>query len=117
MKQPSKVCAVLMTASLLGCSSRIDPAHHDRAFDAGGILIDQTTQIRHTFKVENDSDSPLNIKEISKSCTCASATISKRRLAPGETADLEMVVNVRPIFNRWNVACRVLTDHPTEPVM
>lgn len=118
MSRIMAVSALLFTTSMIqGCSSALDPSRADRGFDAGGLVTyrNQVNQIKHRFSLENDTSSDLIVNEIVKSCTCASATISKQRLAPGETADLEMVINARPIFNSWNVSCRVLTNHPTEP--
>jgi hypothetical protein len=93
----------------------LDSSVSSRRYDAGPVFVDQTPRVSHTFQVKNESNSPLTIKEVRRSCVCTSATISKQVLAPGEAATLTMDVDVKPIFHEWTVSCNLVTDQGDRP--
>jgi hypothetical protein len=109
----SIVASVCATIAIAGCSG--NSGLEDKTFDVGAVFPDITPQLRHSFAVKNDANQPIKIREIFKSCTCTSAGTGKTTLAPGESTDLNLVVDTRPIFNNWALSCRVVTDHPAEP--
>lgn len=106
---------VALLVATAGCSAGSDSSVSSRRFDAGPVFVDQTPRISHTFPVKNESNSPLTIKEVRRSCVCTSASISTQVLAPGESATLTMDVDVKPIFHEWTVSCNLVTDQGDRP--
>ncbi|MCI0350305.1 MAG: DUF1573 domain-containing protein [Acidobacteriales bacterium] len=47
----------------------------------------------HVFRVTNVTDEPVTVEEVRTSCGCTAATISKRLLNPGESADLPVTLS------------------------
>ncbi len=50
-------------------------------------------QLHHSFKLVNIWKAPLDITEVRVSCGCVTATVTKNRLLPGESAELKILMN------------------------
>lgn len=49
--------------------------------------------VKQVITFKNVGNAPLLISDIGKSCTCTSASVSKKELQPGETADITVEVD------------------------
>lgn len=106
--------APLLCVVLTGCNVDSVRVLMGEEFDFGPIFPEETSKLTHTFKVKNTSTKSLSITGIEKSCTCTKAEIDKRKLIPGETADLILEVDTRKVANQWRVSCTLTTDHPVQ---
>jgi len=74
-----------------GC--RPDAKPPGSVHDVGAVFIDETPTVRHTFRVVNTTDRPVEIRGEDHTCTCTTVTLRPGRLQPGETTTLEMVID------------------------
>lgn len=63
----------------------------------------------------NPSAKALRVVDIRRTCTCTEASISKRLLQPGATADLTLKLSVRPVLRDWSIHCTLFMDSTEEP--
>jgi hypothetical protein len=77
---------------------------------AAPVICRGPTPVVERFEVVNDTREPVVVKDIQRSCGCLDAKLSKQRLEPGETAELEMRVEMSPRGERRTVAANVVTD-------
>lgn len=104
----------LLAAALLvttGCHREGGPP--GGRYDAGPILAETTTEVRHAFKVANTTDRPVKIVDVRASCSCTTSRLGKRDLRPGEVTELELAASVPKAYSKANLVCTLLTDHPT----
>jgi mono/diheme cytochrome c family protein len=82
--------------------------------------LEEGIETRHTFKITNKGKKPLKIFETKATCGCTVPKVKKDLIAPGETVDLEVVMDTsmkqgnvsKPITIRSNDPMkRVLTIH------
>ena len=67
-------------------------------------FIDQHSKTHHTFKVKNDGDQPLTLRQQGTSCKCTTVGTVKDRLQPGETAEITLeweAKNADDIFEQY----------------
>jgi hypothetical protein len=74
-----------------------------------GYLPDDV-EVSHLFLIKNVGDDSLFITNVRASCGCTYAPISKSRLGPGETTDLEVVFNSRKFRGETQKAIYVSTN-------
>jgi hypothetical protein len=80
---------LLLLALAAGCAQQPGQVELSATeYDFGTIPNDKP--VSQTFEVRNRGRGQLEILGVSTSCGCTSAEVSKRRLARGETAQLEV---------------------------
>src|SRR5262245_5261150 len=60
-----------------------------RRFDAGEV--DYGREYRHTFRLANTGDQPLQLTVVHLSCSCGEIQVSAEPIAPGASADVVFV--------------------------
>src|SRR5262249_24126999 len=78
--------------------------------DFGYVRFSQVNYLEHIFQVKNYSSAIMTVTDLSKSCTCTSASLSHRSIAPGDSADLTMGVRVPPTSQSQQVFCTLETN-------
>lgn len=82
---------------LLLCSCREsaqDPIPATR-FDFGRVSLDAGPQaLSHIFTLTNTTSTVLEVLDIKKSCGCVNAKLAKTKLEPGESASLELTLDI-----------------------
>ena len=64
-----------------------------RAYDFGEVK--HGTSLKHTFRIVNTSDDPLNLISVRVSAGCMTGTVSKRVIQPKEEGKVEITVDSR----------------------
>jgi len=77
-------------------------------FDAG--VVTEGTELAVKFRMRNDSPRTVTITRVSPSCTCSSAAVDRASLAPGEEAQLEVVVDTTGRPGRLGANVAVVSD-------
>lgn len=62
------------------------------------------------FPIQNDSGSLVKLLNVVQSCSCAGAKLSDHSIGPGETATLEMSVDLRRRYGPQRITCTVIPD-------
>lgn len=60
-------------------------------FDAG--TINQGVKVHHTFLLENKGKTDLILESVTASCGCTIAKWNKKPIAPGKSAEIEVIFN------------------------
>ncbi len=72
--------------------------------------------VSHTFKVKNIGEDTLTIVRVRPGCGCTMAPLSKDRLAPDETADLEVIFDPEKIRKgKTSKSIQIISNDPTKP--
>lgn len=106
---------VLVTALLPGCSSRVSSGIVPRPvtfFDAGGVVVDQSSTFTHVFTLKNNLNRDLKILGFEKSSGCLTASIDRDLVAPGREASLTLTARLEPNYSARMLSCAVKTDDP-----
>lgn len=91
-------CTAFVGARALRAASR--PAAPLRITSDGGSVADlgvveEPARIEHAFRIENTGSTTLPLDRIERSCTCSQVVLEREELAPGETATVRVVADVR----------------------
>jgi hypothetical protein len=72
--------------------------------------------VSHTFQVKNIGEDTLIIVRVRPGCACTIVPLSKDRLAPNETADLEVIFDSKKIRKgKTSKSIQIISDDPTKP--
>lgn len=63
----------------------------EKEFNFGSI--NEGIEVRHVFKVRNLGEKTLSIRDIRSTCGCTVAQMKHKKIAPGATADLEVIMD------------------------
>lgn len=109
-------CVVIAVMTLSsGCSQRQSanrPSIGPTSYDAGGIVVDKTSRISHTFGLKNTSNRQLNILDVQNMCGCLESTVAPRSLAPYQEATVQLSAHITPSYSSRTAACTIKTDDP-----
>lgn len=95
-----KYCVVFLIFTIIACTNHANIKHkgayidiEDKEIEVGALKKDAT---KHIYKVPilNSGDTPLEITEVLSSCYCASADMPKEPIQPGDTYQMEIVLDV-----------------------
>jgi hypothetical protein len=81
-------------------------------FDLGTLL--QHTQTPASFTLTNNTNRPIHIARIAKSCACSEPTLSTHDLPPGGTATLTVLFKSQMRVGTFNVPLQVLHVDPVD---
>ncbi len=99
-------CTSVASVSTPARSARFEPIEHTLP----PLLSDQATSITHDFEVKNDTPQRIVIQGLSKSCSCTTAKLSAKELAPGQVAKLTLTVDLRGRTGEFVTQCVVAHD-------
>ncbi|MFV0267690.1 MAG: DUF1573 domain-containing protein [Draconibacterium sp.] len=88
-------------------------AFEPTSFDFGDMK--QGDKKSHTFQLTNNGKSELLIRRVRSSCGCTAVAPSKKIIAPGETAPIEVTFDSRGKRGRQSKSITVITNDPKNP--
>ena len=71
--------------------------------------------VTHAFVISNTGDEPLVISDVWASCGCTTTALAKKTLAPGETIELEAILNTAGIQGPTGKSVYVESNDPAQP--
>jgi uncharacterized cupredoxin-like copper-binding protein len=77
--------------------------------------IAQGKKVPHNFVIRNSGDAPLQIKEVTVSCGCTAAKPSASLIAPGKTAEIQVVFDSSSFTGKVQKSISVLTNAGKAP--
>ena len=77
--------------------------------------VNRTTSVQHTFAIHNDGNAPLVIKQVKPSCGCTTASFDRDTILAGETARLDIAVDLRNRFGPQNQMVLIRSNDPARP--
>lgn len=81
-----------------------------KEYDFGTMLVGQRDS--HVFTIRNDGDADLELLEGQATCKCTKFRLSKRTLAPGESADLTIEWHAKVMDQTFSHGGPVYTNDP-----
>ncbi len=75
------------------------------------------TVLEHIFILRNETQKPLNIKDVNTSCGCAVSKVIKRALLPGEETSIEVKFNTKGYFGPTQQYVYIHTDNLNNPIL
>jgi hypothetical protein len=86
----------------------------DTRWDFG--CVPEAGAVFHTFQVKNIGEDTLIIVRVRPGCACTMVPLTKDRLAPGETADLEVIFDSEKIRKgKTTKNVQITSNDPTKP--
>jgi len=82
----------------------------DPIFDFGEVL--EGIAVSHTFVLTNSGDEPLMIEKVLAACGCTTTALPKDTLEPGETVELEALVDTAGFGGNISKSISVHTNDP-----
>ena len=77
--------------------------------------IPQGKKVPHNFVIRNSGDAPLQIKEVSVSCGCTAAKPSSSLIAPGKSAEIQVVFDSSNFTGRVQKSVSLVTNAGKTP--
>ncbi len=77
--------------------------------------VEESTQLKHTFKISNGGTAPLLLNGAESSCGCTVPTLNAKTLAPRESTDLLVIIDTAMKQGRITKTVSVLSNDPTTP--
>ena len=116
---------ILALTALVPCSNQISLAgphivlipkinFPETEYDFG--VIEEGIEVRHSFKIENLGKKTLLITTAYATCGCTVPNIKKKRIAPGESAEMEVVMDTSMKQGDVKKAIEVRCNDPVTPV-
>jgi len=92
------------------------------------IAFDSTTRdfgrvsegavLKHIFKFANKGNATLEIIRVDSSCGCTSALLSKNKIAPGNSGEIEVVIATKDLpASELSKTVSVMSSDPRQPVV
>ena len=111
------VLFVLLYALVLAQKEKLSRARiffPDTRWDFG--YVPQGGPVSHVFQVKNIGEDTLIIVRVRPGCACTMVPLTKDRLAPGETADLEVIFDSEKIRQgKTTKSVQITSNDPTKP--
>jgi tetratricopeptide (TPR) repeat protein len=73
-------------------------------------VLRQEKERRVIFKLKNESDVPLKLTEVKADCGCTTAALPKEAIAPGSSADIEVIFNGHAPLGPLSRSITIFTD-------
>ncbi|MBY0359935.1 MAG: DUF1573 domain-containing protein [Candidatus Obscuribacterales bacterium] len=83
-------------------------------FDLG--KVEEGVEMRHIFKIRNDGGKLLVIKAAFSTCGCTIPKLKKKEIQPGETVDLEVIMDTSMKQGKVDKQVEIRTNDPVNPV-
>ena len=106
------VLAFVITLTITSgwCSPRI--VVDEEVYNYGVVYEDTQDLVSHTYTLINDGTDILEIKDIKPSCGCTKAEITRKKIPPGESAELTAELKVTAREGRKRIRVTVFTNDP-----
>jgi cytochrome c5 len=79
--------------------------------------VEESTQLKHTFKLSNRGTAPLLLKGATSTCGCTVPKLTVNKLNPGESTDLLVLVDTAMKQGKITKTVSVLSNDPDTPVL
>lgn len=112
------VCGLLyLCFSFCVCGSEDIPRIHcdQPIFDFGTIT--NATTLTHQFKLSNTGNDDLVISRVRGSCGCSRAAVKEKRIPPGSTTRVEVVLDLKGRLGRERITIYVFSNDPGTPYL
>lgn len=110
-----KLITILFSVFLFATGNNIDAVSWDTTdYDFGEIK--ENVPATATYKLTNNSDLPLLIKNVKVGCGCTSSNYSTEAILPGETTTIEAIYNAKKV-GKFNKTASVFTNLSKEPTV
>jgi hypothetical protein len=115
------VAQIILAATVLtGCSSEPEQATSFTK-DKGGVLLTfvdkDTWKISHTFVITNETEDEFHLSLYRTSCGCASLKFDKDNVLPGETFEVDFILNARYASERRVEKALLTTGSKQAPIL
>ncbi|MCA9801201.1 MAG: DUF1573 domain-containing protein, partial [Cyanobacteria bacterium HKST-UBA02] len=111
--------SIMLFSCLLFLGSCSGSAPHiaiePEAVDLG--KLEEGVEVKRNFVIKNTSKSQLKIYEAHSSCGCTVPTLKKNDLMPGESADLEIMIDTSMKQGKVDKTVEVSSNDPERPVV
>ena|GEM_PF-155317 len=105
------LCAVLSIVAVGAPMIHVAVPVHDFGSVTEGIAV------THTFVVRNTGDEVLEISGVNASCGCTTADLASDSIAPGESVDLEVLVDTAGFGGTISKSIAVISNDPDTPTL
>ncbi len=112
------ISGALIAAALVGgCSQALRPKIEvdSKMFDFGDVK--EGIELKHTFHLRNAGNGVLNIFEAYSSCGCTTPKLTKNKLSPGETTDLDVSIDTAMKQDAVTKTVFVSSNDPAQPLL
>jgi len=109
------LCAVLLSNLLLAATAfaAAELSVTEPTFNFGTVA--QGKKVPHNFVVKNTGDVPLQIKEVTVSCGCTAAKPSSSQIAPGKSAEIQVVFDSTNFTGKIHKTVTVISNAGRAP--
>lgn len=105
---------VLIAGAQEGEPCRAKISFSETVWDFG--YVPKTGRVVHTYQIKNVGEDTLIIVKVRTTCGCTTAPLSKQRLAPDETAELDVVFNPAKVkVGKTTKRVQVMSNDPNKP--
>jgi len=77
--------------------------------------IPQGKKVLHNFAIRNSGDAPLQIREVAVSCGCTAAKPSSSLIAPGKSAEIQVIFDSTNFFGKVQKSVSVVSNAGKSP--
>ena len=84
-------------------------------YDFGSVL--EGIAVAHTFTIKNTGDEVLEISGVSASCGCTATELATTSIEPGESVDLDVLVNTTGFSGTQSKLITVYSNDPETPLL
>lgn len=121
-----KFCRTIFALCAIACRTKGEPASGPGSSDVPHLVCNDTNhdfgsvrqgdRLTYAFTLRNTGFAALQILNVAQSHSCA-ANYPPRRIAPGESANLEIVCDTEERVNRLEEKLRVHSNDPMDPAL
>jgi hypothetical protein len=84
-----------------------------RVYEFGAMALNE--EKKHTFSIKNAGQGPLNLEVGPSSCKCTVGTLSKKKVMPGESVDVELTWRGKEVQMNFAQYATIWTNDPDAP--
>jgi hypothetical protein len=85
----------------------------ERAFEFGAMGVNE--EKKHSFKISNKGEAPLELEVGPCTCKCTLSGLSKKKVPPGESVDVELTWKPIEVASNFAQQCTIWTNDPDSP--
>jgi hypothetical protein len=90
---------------------KVDTGHRVHEFGTMAVNEEQ----KHTFKIRNKGEGPLELEVGPSTCKCTVGTLSKKKVMPGESVDVELSWRAKETTQNFAQSATIWTNDPDAP--
>jgi hypothetical protein len=85
----------------------------ERVFEFGAMGVNE--EKKHSFKIRNKGEAPLELEVGPCTCKCTLSGLSKKKVPPGESVDVELTWKPIEVASNFAQQCTIWTNDPDSP--